>query len=181
MSSKKIRHEVFCSFKILKKYFEDYPSLMLSSDDEKSQNALNWRKLLFNNSDVVLDISEEEAEKYYVENDLFKYLYKASVGGKSRLVFEKDFIKDCIINKRYSEFISPIFIIDKNNDDCQDIENSFGVIALNYDRMLGKGKQVFYSNTINISKKAQTIKSWDDMQELKHTCNSMIIIRVYTE
>ena len=110
---------------LLTGFFDDYLSNIgkYDGDGENLSIYLNWKRLLFKDSYLILDMNEDSYEKQVKNNPMYLYLEKSSQSGGSKVSLSPDILNKFEKEGTFGEFFSPIYIIE---DESEKFKSKYG-------------------------------------------------------
>lgn len=177
--------DIFCTKDSLEFIFDEYcrlrsPERVLEDNDESSQTVEGFYDVIMSKANLVTNISIDELIELSNSNPFFKYLVKRSQSGGSRICDQG--FHETILNDQFNDFPRAVFLLDISEQECQELEEKFGLLFLCKNNLLRKSRFLFASEVIPIgdkSKKEVTLNSWNEFAKFKHPFNSLIIIDNY--
>lgn len=175
------KFEVICSEPVLSGFFNDYiqDSQDIEHDIDEIQITYSWKRLLFSESDLLLDISYEKWEELFQLNPMFRMLEKSSQGGGSKIQFSPGIINSITDNEIINEFPSLLCLTERETDDLS-LKN--GRLFLSQMEMKSTGKLLFKENIFIVSKESKsenTLKSWEELDNNVIPLTDIVIIDNY--
>jgi hypothetical protein len=175
------RFEVICSESALSGFFKDYVCDIqdLDHDINEIQVITSWKQLLFNDSEILLDISYERWEELFLSDPMFRIFEKASQGGGSRIQLLPGIINNIAEGEIISDFPSFLCLTDKESEE---MSLKYGRLFLSQPEMKSTGKLLFKENIFIVSKTANTanaLKSWRGLSNDVIPLTDIIVIDSY--
>ena len=174
-----MKFDVLCSERTLlgfaKIWERDY-----KIENESELPALNsWKELLFNKSDIVIDISKESFDELKEDYKILFYLEKSSLGGGSRIRLYSGAVENHINDSDFQNFCSALYLIE---DSSIQLSRKYGRIVVSSDEIKEYGKKIFPSNKFLICKmpgQFSSLKSWEDLADIQLPVTDFLLIDNY--
>ena len=175
------KFEVLASELVLSGFFHEYIHDVqeLEHDIDELQILTSWKRLLFSEADLLLDISYERWEELFQIEPMFRMLEKSSQGGGSKIQFLPGIIKSLTETEIINEFPSLICLTEKETD-ILSLEN--GRLFLSQREMKSTGKILFNNSIFLVSKVPSvknTLKSWEELATDVIPLTDIVIIDNY--
>ncbi|PWJ42764.1 hypothetical protein [Sediminitomix flava] len=177
----------FCELDTLLKFFKTRPKPDdLIFDDE--DDALEWNRawmefytFIGKQSDIYVDTQPENLIKLSKTNPyLMKLMKNASSGGAALRC--KEGIMGNIEQVRNRKPSYLLFLTHEDKKACIELEDKYGLMFLNPERIREKAGFLFNWSLYNITKDEKAVKrlmSWSQLERFRHPANAMIIMDNY--
>ncbi|AZQ60966.1 hypothetical protein EI427_01665 [Flammeovirga pectinis] len=176
------RITTYANINSLTSFFTKRPSLEDELDDmDWSRSWMDFYSFLNKQADLRLDVDPTQLSMMSKTNPYIKKMLKNASSGGSSLRCEKEaFDQLDVVSK--STMPQTMFFLDKSNQECEDIENKYGIITLNPNRIKSKAGFMFNWSLYNVTKDRGAVKrfeKWSQLERFRHPHNSMVIIDNY--
>lgn len=177
------RNTLFIEHSALEFILTDYWKARVNIDisNEKLAAYTQWYDCITRHSELVLDLDKANFYELAMSNPLFKALIKLSLSGDSNLIFWDNFKVDIFENNRVTDFQNSLFIFNCSAHQTNEYINDYGLMFVNHENFIMISDQIFYPLSIEVKRnqKDNELKSWKDLNKIRHPFNSMIITDNY--
>jgi hypothetical protein len=173
------RNTVFIDLPIIEQIVHDYWNHRL--DTEASLDDLStlqhWFNLISKYSELILDSSETDFFELAKSNPILKQLLKNSQTGGSKLICWKNHQVDLIEGNRFEDFPTALFLLNRDEDCCKQMTQSYGLIFLNGETYKSFTGKLFLLSDVQVKTNSDRsdITAWSDFKQLTHPMNSLIL------
>jgi hypothetical protein len=177
------RNTLFIEHSALESILTDYWKARVNIDisNEKLTAYTQWYDCITRHAELVLDFDQENFIELAKSNPFYMALLKFRNSGGSKLVFWSSFPVDIIDGNRASDFQNSLFIFDCSADQINKYIKDYGLMFVNHENFIMISDQIFYPLSIEVKRnqKDNELKSWKDLNKIRHPFNSMIITDNY--
>jgi hypothetical protein len=169
----KNKFNIYCSFACLREIYDQCTKPI--SDFVNGDNIAIWVNLyilVYEKSQLFIDLTDEELHKLTKENPFFNKLFKEDKIIAVAENFQKIGKEDTILQK-----IPPktLFFLDKTPIECKNLEDDFGLIFISKEELSKKATWLFSWAVRNVQKKNGNHKNWDFLKKFRHPCNALLL------
>lgn len=173
-------------------FFSQYNKIQKEGADESMENIAHNDKVLFANQLYKLVMSESRIFLNINKANLLAIIntnpenseaatFKKLVKSPKKVTCQED-AEYISLTSNESPYPHTIYVLNKNNEDCDKLANEYGMIFLNKDTIWQKMNLLFSSSYWAVTGKTEIERrftNWADIQPFKTPCNALILFDNY--
>jgi len=172
------KYSIVCNVDCLLKIFEEYDNRRLGSENPYDLLLVTqFYNLFTTNAYLVLDKKIEDMQK----NPYIKKLLKESKT-RGKVLLEEN-RHDLFEEKSYPSLsANTMFIMNKSKEECQKLEEDYGMYFISIDNIFERAKLLFSWALYNVTrneKASNKFKNWEELQNFRHPFNAMVLVDNY--